>query len=159
MRHYDSSSLKDNVVDNFQKVSTKPYDETKNQKNNLAFTDDSRESRSIGPCLYKARGFNAFENIEFVVDTREKTGKKYCKQKINTSVTMRKLVNDDIRDKYHNNKKSIASSGSHVFVLFYSWHQCFIPIYRVLKFYIHSRQILNTIFLKKNQTILLICFN
>lgn len=76
MRHNDSSSLKDNVVDNFQKLSTKPYDETKNQKNNLAFTDDSRESRSIGPCLYKARCFNAFENIEFVVDTREETGKK-----------------------------------------------------------------------------------
>lgn len=105
MRHYDSTPLKDNVVDNFQKPSTKPYDETKKQKNNLAFTDDSRESRSIGPCLYKARGFNAFENIEFVVDTREKTGKKYCKQKINTSVTMRKLVNDDIGDKCHNNKQ------------------------------------------------------
>lgn len=106
MRHNDSSSLKDNVVDNFQKLSTKPYDETKNQKNNLAFTDDSRESRSIGPCLYKARGFNAFENIEFVVDTREETGKKkYGKQKINTSVSMRKLVNDDIGDKYHNNKQ------------------------------------------------------
>lgn len=77
----------------------------KNRKNNLAFTDDFRESRSIGPCLYKARGFNAFESIEFVVDTREKTGKKYCKQKINTSVTMRKLVNDGIGDKYHNNKQ------------------------------------------------------
>lgn len=59
MRHYDSTPLKDNVVDNFQKSSTKPYDETKKQENNLAFTDDSRESRSIGPCLYKARGFNA----------------------------------------------------------------------------------------------------
>lgn len=118
MRHYDSTPLKDNVVDNFQKPSTKPYDETKKQENNLAFTDDSREFRSIGPCLYKARGFNAFENIEFVVDTREETGKKYGKQKIKTSVSMRKLVNDDIRDTYHNNKKSIASLGSHVFVLF-----------------------------------------
>lgn len=54
MRHYDSTSLKYK----FQNLSRKPFDETKEQDTNLAFTD---ESRSIGPCLYTAIGFNAFE--------------------------------------------------------------------------------------------------
>lgn len=76
----------------------------KKQKNNFVFIDDFWEFRFIGFCLYKVRGFNVFENIEFVVDIREKIGKKYCKQKINIFVIMRKLVNDDIGDKCYNNK-------------------------------------------------------
>lgn len=65
MRHYVSTSLKYNMEDTFQKLSRKPYDETKKQDNNLAFTDYCRESRSIGLRLYRARDFNAYENKDF----------------------------------------------------------------------------------------------
>lgn len=116
MRHYGSTSLKYNLGETFQNLSTKPYDGTKENGNNITFTDDSRKSRSIGHCLYITRGFNAFEIKKFVVDIWKGTCNRYCQQKTNIFVSIWRLVNDDIWDKSHKNKDRIFSSESHVFV-------------------------------------------
>lgn len=116
MRHYGSTSLKYNLGETFQNLSTKPYDGTKEKGNNITFTDDSRKSRSIGHCLYITRGFNAFEIKKFVVDIWKGTCNRYCQQKTNIFVSIWRLVNDDIWDKSHKNKDRIFSSESHVFV-------------------------------------------
>lgn len=121
MGHYDSTSLKYNLEDNFQKLSTKPYHETKKQDNNLAFTDDCRESRSIGPRLYRSRDLYAYENKDIVLKIWKGTGKKYRKQKINMLVSIIRLVNDDKGDKYHKNKGNISSLGSNVFVFIHEF--------------------------------------
>lgn len=136
MRHYVSTSIKYNMEDTFQKLSRKPYDETKKQDNNLAFTDYCRESRSIGLRLYRARDFNAYENKDFDLKIWMGTGKKYRTQKINVLVSIRRLVNDDIGHKYHNNKESIFSSGSHVFVFIHEFASMFFfPDCALLKFF------------------------
>lgn len=88
MRHYGSTSLKYNLGETFQNLSTKPYDGTKEKGNNITFTDDSRKSRSIGHCLYITRGFNAFEIKKFVVDIWKGTCNRYCQQKTNIFVSI-----------------------------------------------------------------------
>lgn len=88
MRHYGSTSLKYNLGETFQNLSTKPYDGTIEKGNNITFTDDSRKSRSIGHCLYITRGFNAFEIKKFVVDIWKGTCNRYCQQKTNIFVSI-----------------------------------------------------------------------
>lgn len=88
MRHYGSTSLKYNLGETFQNLSTKPYDGTKEKGNNITFTDDSRKSRSIGHCLYITIGFNAFEIKKFVVDIWKGTCNRYCQQKTNIFVSI-----------------------------------------------------------------------
>lgn len=52
---------------------------------------------------------NAFEIKEFVLEIWKETGKIYCPRKIDTPVTLRRLINDDVRDKSLHNMESISS--------------------------------------------------
>lgn len=76
-------------------------------------------------CLYTERCFNAFETKEFQLDIRKETSKIYCKQKSNMPVSMRRLINDGIGDKSHNNRKSVSGSGSHAFLFTHDFSSMF----------------------------------
>lgn len=123
MRHFDSTSPNYSWEEKFPKVSTKPNDERKKHVNNLAFFDDSRKCRFINLFFFTARGFNACKIKGPVSDIWNVSTKRYGKQKINMSVSIRGPENDGIAQKITENsdkcntKKSIFNSGSHVYVL------------------------------------------
>lgn len=148
MRHYYSTSLKNNLGATFQKLSTKPYDGEKEEKdNNTPFTNDYRKSRYIGYCLCIAKCFNAFKIKKFVVEISKETCNIYSQQKTNVFVSIRGLINDDIGDKSHKIKESIFSSGSHGF--FFLFVQCLFYLPYTLYPYFSSSEyhILKTILL------------
>lgn len=119
MRHYNFTMLKYFLWDHFQ-----------NYLQNLMMRQRNRRGQQPCiywrllrvqilcslRCLYTERDFNAFEIKEFVLEIWKGTGKIYCQRKIDTPVTLRRLINDDVRDKSLHNMESISSSGFHAFV-------------------------------------------
>lgn len=60
-------------------------------------------------CLYIERDINVFEIKEFVLEIWKEIGKIYCLWKIDIFVILRRLINDDVRDKFFYNMESILS--------------------------------------------------